>query len=1084
MEQSQRVLGYWRQSVEDGNRLDFKEEDIQDINYVEQAEIKAGELSPSSFEKVEKKADGQQGALDLMICPFPLKQKRKDDTEAHFFPLIIPARLEEDGSLEPQKDCPPFIPRKYLEPTEQDGYYLGQAAAAEEYREKYPHPGEGTWEMVWQDAWQLFKKVSGKNPDRIERKGFSKMNQSAVWFGKVTSGAYLHVTPCYEDLCKQKTLPPLLTSFTGSGRSGQEMARADHFKYGPRHVGQMGDEHPLTPSQREALHHFFALEEGEILGVNGPPGTGKTTMIQSVVSSLWIERALEESEPPVIIASSSNNTAVLNILDSFQKAAGQKPKDEALTSLASRWIPKVNSYGLFCASKNKYEELSGQYPSILCRYNKTYRRYEFVGFLPDLEAGNLQEKVDFFLQQCTDYFGEPIGDLRQAKQRLHRELVRVSEKVKGRSFDYYEWLQLWQRLQEEFGSQEKLEQAIAERTPKEEASRSQKEFWEKVYTEWLDHVNGRSWWQRLFRPLQGPANESFLRKKGIDEAFVSYKDADVKAVLSQKEAEAKQEHDRHHQQLSDWKQLRDRLQELDEAWSQEKGKEGFFKKLDTRWRYQAFLLATHYWEARWLEELRAEPNPAEESEEERWRRYAKLTPCFVVTTLSVPNYFRRFRKPREYLYQFADLLVIDEAGQITPEQAAPAFSLAKRALVVGDTEQLQPIPRVHPPVDRANLKAYGLLREEADFESFSQSGRAVSTGSVMKIAQQVSRYRKYENMGGMLLTEHHRCVKDIIQYCNDLCYHGRLRPKRKNPAPDKAPYGDLPRLGSFHVEGMAEQKDGSWENHQEAATIAWWIHHMSEKWTKGNRRLKDVVAVVSPFRKQARLISRYLKKEYGIDGLTINTVHALQGAEKDIVIFSATYGGEDVKQKTLFYDTTRYLLNVAVSRAKESFIVFGDMSIFGRSPQQPSGKLKERLQPLPEHLAQVPEPTIEEMVSRMKGRVKTNKKVEKNVTIINNNNGGNVNIATDHSTLQVNEGAELSSQLIEDLRKEMSQVRQVSEKEKEEILQLLKALKQSKEKKEYKKMDRLLQRLRRWQPLFDGLNATGQTAANIMNIFK
>nr|MDA8352446.1 AAA domain-containing protein [Bacillota bacterium] len=230
--------------------------------------------------------------------------------------------------------------------------------------------------------------------------------------------------------------------------------------------------------------------------------------------------------------------------------------------------------------------------------------------------------------------------------------------------------------------------------------------------------------------------------------------------------------------------------------------------------------------------------------------------------------------------------------------------------------------------------------------------------------------------------------------------------------------------------------------------------------------------------------SRYLKKEYGIDGLTINTVHALQGAEKDIVIFSATYGGEDVKQKTLFYDTTRYLLNVAVSRAKESFIVFGDMSIFGRSPQQPSGKLKERLQPLPEHLAQVPEPTIEEMVSRMKGRVKTNKKVEKNVTIINNNNDGNVNIATDHSTLQVNEGAELSSQLIEDLRKEMSQVRQVSEKEKEEILQLLKALKQSKEKKEYKKMDRLLQRLRRWQPLFDGLNATGQTAANIMNIFK
>ena len=53
---------------------------------------------------------------------------------------------------------------------------------------------------------------------------------------------------------------------------------------------------------------------------------------------------------------------------------------------------------------------------------------------------------------------------------------------------------------------------------------------------------------------------------------------------------------------------------------------------------------------------------------------------------------------------------------------------------------------------------------------------------------------------GMLLTEHHRCVKDIIQYCNDLCYHGRLRPKRKNPAPDNPQEVTLFRMTTHPLE--------------------------------------------------------------------------------------------------------------------------------------------------------------------------------------------------------------------------------------------------------------------------------------------
>ena len=93
-----------------------------------------------------------------------------------------------------------------------------------------------------------------------------------------------------------------------------------------QHCGQMGGRYPLSPSQREAVNHFNAMQDGEILAVNGPPGTGKTTLLQSVVADLYVKRAIGREKPPLIVAASTNNQAVTNIIDSFGKieTVGQK----------------------------------------------------------------------------------------------------------------------------------------------------------------------------------------------------------------------------------------------------------------------------------------------------------------------------------------------------------------------------------------------------------------------------------------------------------------------------------------------------------------------------------------------------------------------------------------------------------------------------------------------------------------------------------------------------------------------------------------------------------------------------------------
>lgn len=163
----------------------------------------------------------------------------------------------------------------------------------------------------------------------------------------------------------------------------------------------------------------------------------------------------------------------------------------------------------------------------------------------------------------------------------------------------------------------------------------------------------------------------------------------------------------------------------------------------------------------------------------------KLTPCIVSTLFMLPKKMQVARRDeknfsRNYLYDFADLLIVDEAGQVLPEVAGASFALGKQALVIGDQLQIEPIWSIPESIDIGNLHAAELLGKEEDaYERLCQSGRSAASGSVMQIAQRLSRYHYDPEMArGMFLYEHHRCFDEIVSYCNALCYQGKLIPKR------------------------------------------------------------------------------------------------------------------------------------------------------------------------------------------------------------------------------------------------------------------------------------------------------------------
>ena len=208
-------------------------------------------------------------------------------------------------------------------------------------------------------------------------------------------------------------------------------------------------------------------------------------------------------------------------------------------------------------------------------------------------------------------------------------------------------------------------------------------------------------------------------------------------------------------------------------------------------------------------------------QEKKWRRYAKLTPGFVSTLYMLPKFFQAWPGDYRPLYNFIDLLIIDEAGQVVPEVGGATLALAKRALVIGDSRQIEPVHNVSERLDRANIADQSLGSDQAERDWFlDASGLSASAGSLIQLAQNLCPFRGGLQNQGLFLSSHFRCFDDLIAYCNELVYDGALQPRRGPPGMNMV----FPTWGYAHVPGSS-QRNGSKSrcNPLEAEVIADWI---------------------------------------------------------------------------------------------------------------------------------------------------------------------------------------------------------------------------------------------------------------------
>ena len=930
------ILRYWRTSLADGalGEGKFTQSDRKRFVEVPGEAVKSGVLPREAIERVFR---GQAATKTISIRFWPLVMARKSSHGSAragglpelVAPVVTEATVDRDGRITPMRNA---LARDLLTPLPSGEFAIGTVESLDAFLTETPLPG-----MSGELAWQEYLGHCRKMVDAVSQgwprgdADYQAIGSGFLELAEDANATVRGILDLYDKLLAEKPEAPLLKQVAQPERVA---ANPDHRieQEFARRLGHSNSTFPLAEHQRQVLAWLDASTSGEVIAVNGPPGTGKTTMLLSAVAGLWVRAAVRGEEPPVIVAASSNNQAVTNIIDAFGKDFG---KGEG--PFAGRWLPEVGSFGMFLASHSRRLEAA--------------RRYQTEEFQVERETvAYVQRAKDAYLEAAKAAFPALANpDLATVVSALQTRLAGEVEKLAQIDRAKKNRQTAISALKTALGAdpdaaEAKLGEEAATRQAAVEKLRAAKSALDQ-------YLASESSLTAVAGFLPSVKEKRALRARlAIGDLMLGLETtkrvSDIEDRVRTDLQAAEEALQAAEQRLTKARSLRLNFQEAERNWAQATEALGgsddldaLERRADLDVRFPLFLLATHYWEGRWLLAMEADLAGIVASKGKngkatvipRWHRRMMLTPCAVATFASLPGKMTYTRRDggkwaTEYLFDFIDLLIVDEAGQVLPEVAGASFSLAKRALVIGDTQQIEPISSVPRPVDVGNLRDSGVLASDADIYTLSDRGICSTTGSAMRLAQQACRVSPYPDLEkGLYLFEHRRCYDEIISFSNALCYKGKLRPLRGN-APSDAGF---PALGYLHVDGRAVTSGSSRANLLEAQTIAAWLDaNRSQLEARYGKPVEQIVGIITPFGRQVREIrdacaGRKIAVE-GREGMTIGTVHALQGAERPVVIFSPVYskhadGG--------FIDASPSMLNVMVSRAKDSCLVFGDMDV-------------------------------------------------------------------------------------------------------------------------------------------------------------
>ena len=229
------------------------------------------------------------------------------------------------------------------------------------------------------------------------------------------------------------------------------------------------------------------------------------------------------------------------------------------------------------------------------------------------------------------------------------------------------------------------------------------------------------------------------------------------------------------------------------------------------------------------------------SEPENLKKLLRVFPIVATTCISA----HRLGDPEPSF----DMVIMDEASQCNTAMSLVPILRGRSLMLVGDPQQLSPVILLDPADNKALRRKYSVT-EEYDYIENSIYKCFLACDAVSDET---------------LLSYHYRCSPRIIEFNNRKYYNHKLHIASQEHNPEPLVYVDVP-------DNTTDERNTA---PQEVRRIDAYLSRHPDK----------QVGIITPFARQRAAIEAMLRANH-YDNASCGTVHAFQGDEKDVVIFS------------------------------------------------------------------------------------------------------------------------------------------------------------------------------------------------------
>jgi hypothetical protein len=298
---------------------------------------------------------------------------------------------------------------------------------------------------------------------------------------------------------------------------------------------------------------------------------------------------------------------------------------------------------------------------------------------------------------------------------------------------------------------------------------------------------------------------------------------------------------------------------------------------------------------------------------ENFDRLRDAFPCIIASV-------REFAEYIPLQTDMFDLVVIDEASQVSVAQALPALLRAKKVLVLGDNHQFSNVKSAYASNERNNAYVSDLLKFfrtniSSQNHDLERAARFNIKNSVLDFFELIRNY-------SVMLRKHFRGYQELISFSSDYFYGKRLQAVKFRGKPIE----DVIKFTELEHDGRREKYKNT--NSVEDAFILDQLNQFLEV------EKPPTVGVITPFREQVALLSKLVlerpnARDYqDLLKLKIMTFDTCQGEEREVIFYSMVATREHDALNYVFpasltdadkvaEDLRLQRLNVGFSRAQE-----------------------------------------------------------------------------------------------------------------------------------------------------------------------